>query len=424
MTSIASRVYINSFLVSFLATLAMILTVIIANENLEKIMLNLDFTNQRDFILGQHESDKQLDWETNSLIAKYVPNSISTDAISLPDIFEIHSGNHTEEIQINGRDFLINVYKNSGGTLYMARDITLFEENEATFTWIVIIASIILMGISFLLALISSRRLTQPLSLLSQKIQAIPIGKKIPKIQLKLKYTELYAISDTFNSFLTEIENFMRREHSLINLASHELRTPVAVILGAIEILKSRKYSEDSQEKIFNRIQNAAEEMNANTQTMLKLARRESIKNEEKEVLLSNLINEVLTDLKETHDINNRICFTQTSNDKIITDIILAKMLFRNLIQNALQHTNSQVNINIDDTKIVILDSGNGFTKEQLEWLKKKRAPNEDNAFGGLGLYIVTLICERMDWPLSIMENDAGGTTITIDYRKHHYPLS
>ncbi|MDK7178822.1 histidine kinase dimerization/phospho-acceptor domain-containing protein, partial [Micrococcus luteus] len=65
---------------------------------------------------------------------------------------------------------------------------------------------------------------------------------------------ELHSISDSFNQFLMQIEQFVQREKNLLNMASHELKTPLAVMLGGLDILDKRGNLSPKDEVTLQRI--------------------------------------------------------------------------------------------------------------------------------------------------------------------------
>ena len=87
-------------------------------------------------------------------------------------------------------------------------------------------------------------------------------------------------------------------------------------------------------------------------------------------------------------------------------------MLLRNVIQNALQHTTGAIQIHLDTEKITIQDQGSS-TKNNIDWTSPS---NQIPTQGGLGLYLVTLMCEQLNWTLHIESLEHAGTLITLTY--------
>jgi len=94
-------------------------------------------------------------------------------------------------------------------------------------------------------------------------------------------------------------------------------------------------------------------------------------------------------------------------------DPILAKMLVRNLIQNALQHTPvGTVGVELLAGGLSVSDSGPGLPTDSRMRLGGKPEHVEAPPDGALGLYLVTLIAERLGWSLLVPDVPRGGTCV------------
>jgi signal transduction histidine kinase len=415
MASIARRVYRTSFLLSSVAIIVMVVAVMLVNEDLEQTMLKVDFVSHRDFLLGQNAADEALHWHTANLTAIYLPKNELSNAV-LPPMFVGLPANYAGEWEEGGKEYLINVEGTDAGRLYMARDLTTFEAREELFVWVLTAIGGIILAFNFLLAVISSRRLVRPLVTLSDRIRATPVGPKMPQLTLDLQDDELVAIAHTFNQFLTELERYVKREYSLINLASHELRTPISVILGAAEVLESRHSLVKKDAETLARIKRAAEEMQINITTMLKLARREENTLVSSTIALPALLEAVIEELAQTYPVYQRVELTRVLEETVFSDPVLVKILIRNVLQNALQHTNQEILIEVANGRFTVSDNGQGLSAAQQAKLNGEINFDAQRPLSGLGLYIVTLICEKLRWSLSVYTNEKGGTTIEIGY--------
>lgn len=421
MPSISRRIYLHSFAVSAIVISLMAFIVTLVNDQLEITMLNIDLSNQKDFILTKNIDNQPVNIQSDHTIISYVPRASEHPTETLHPLFKKFPIGFSGEIIFDGREYLINIDPDLSGTFYIARDITAFEDGEAKYDSLILATAVVTILLSLALAILSSRRIVLPLQKLTRQISATPVAKRIPKIEEKFADKELQSIANTFNQYLTETEKFILREQSLVNLASHELRTPIAVILGALEVLEHRDGITDDNRVILERIYRAASEMQNNTSTMLKLARKENHADDvNRHFQADNIIGEVIDDLSLSHDMSNRVQFHRATQDQpaLYGDPTLAKMLFRNLVQNALQHTQSTITIESNHNTLSISDQGIGLSSEQQSILQGQTSTLTDNGFNGLGLYIVTLICERLNWKLKTDKRPEGGTTITVKYHE------
>lgn len=84
--SIARRVYRAILTVSVVATLAMVVTVLLVNEDLEHTMLDVEFAQERDFILMNHTGGEAFIWDTPELAVVFAPSEDVHPTV-LPEVF-------------------------------------------------------------------------------------------------------------------------------------------------------------------------------------------------------------------------------------------------------------------------------------------------------------------------------------------------
>lgn len=413
--SISRRVYRAILAVSVISMAAMVTIVVLVNEDLERTMLDVEFSQERDFILMNYTGGDLRIWDTPNLAVVFVPAGRSPPAV-LPPVFRELNGNYSGEIEIQGQTYLVTVDAVETGVLYIAKNITHFEDREALFQIALLIMALIIIAFSLLLAVISSRRIVRPLKLLSERISRIPVGPSMPHMEIDYVDAELHSIAVTFNRFLDELESYVRREQSLLNLASHELRTPIAVMSGALDILESRNQLNPNDQATLQRVRNACDEMRNNVNILLTLARRETSKPVREVFDVRPVVQQVIDDLKLSHDAGDRVMLHAPYPFTVSTDPAMARMLLRNLIQNAVQHTKNGIRVTLSRSVIEIEDQGTGLTDDQQAIvLGQRKLSSEDATLSGLGLYIVTLMTERLGWQLDITQTDNNGTRILLD---------
>lgn len=413
--SISRRVYRAILAVSVVATLSMVVTVLLVNEDLEHTMLDVEFAQERDFILMNHTGEEAFIWDTPELAVVFAPSDDVHPNV-LPEVFQGLPQNYSAEIERGDETYLVAVESVSGGVLYIAKNITHFEKREALFGLALIIIAVVILAFSLLLAVFSSRRIVRPLKLLSERISRIPVGPNMPRMESDYSDVELHSIALTFNRFLDELESYVRREQSLLNLASHELRTPIAVMSGALEVIESRDQLNDKDRATLSRVRRSCDEMRDNVNILLKLARRESEDREHEIIEVSPVARRVISDLKVSLSGTDRVNLNTVSELRVRADPAIVAMLLRNIIQNAVQHTKGEIQVTVSEKSVEIEDSGTGLSADQQAILmRQKSLSNDGRALSGLGLYIVTLMAERLDWLLEITQTNANGTKIRLN---------
>lgn len=414
--SISRRTYRAILAVSIVSMIVMVTTVLLVNEDLEQTMLSVEFAQERDFILMNRNDQDTLVWDTPNLVVVFVPKGQLRPMV-MPKIFRGLPINFSGELEERDLTYLVNTEAMDKGTLFMAKNITHFEDRESLFQMALGVMSLVVISLSLLLAVLSSRRIVMPLRRLSEQISSVPVGPAMPHIKTDYVDEELYSIATTFNRFLSELESYVKREQSLLSLASHELRTPIAVMSGALDILEQRDQLNDNDKATLQRLRRSCTEMKDNVEILLKLTRREEGTNELESIDVAQLAEQVIDDLRVRYQMGDRVTLASLGTCRVVADRVMVRMLLRNLIQNALQHTIHDVHVTLSPGRMEIKDIGAGLTSEQQSILLGQKNMFRDGApLSGLGLYIVTLMCERLDWTLRVAQADNRGTIIQVEF--------
>jgi len=402
------RTVLGAVLVTFLVTVA---AVIVTNEKLEDALLQLDLQSERDFILENARPNEILLWDTVMLKAYYAPPGMAVDE-RLPAIFHDLPLPFSGELEIGPATFLITTSEVGGGHFYLAKDITLFEKREDEFHMSLFVLGIFVVVLGVVLTRITSHQLVAPIRRLSQQIRATTPAARMQRVEAQYKDAELQAIAQSFNLFLGELETFFRREQSLMGLASHELRTPIAVIAGALDVIEQRGSIAGASAAPLARIRAAVDEMTTNVAMILKLTRRQSGDDRRERIDLTALADEVRDDLGR-HHVNavERIVVDvrMQAQAHVTADPALVKMLLRNLLGNAVQHTPGRITVTINLETLDVADEGAGLPQAYRDYLNDPQADaSELLSLSGLGLFIVSLACERLGWRLQEIPAQSG----------------
>lgn len=403
MQSISARVHRTFFAFGIGVAVLMAMLMMTVNNDLESTMLENDLDDEVNFLLTRHDASQLLEWQSADLMIYYIPHA-HRPPVDLPKVFQALSIPFSGEVETGHETYLVRAIRHTDADIFVAKDISAYEKREAAFQFILACISAVMLLLTYYFARLGSQRLTAPLSDLTQRLRAMVPGKNMPRLPDHYQDGELRLIAETFNAFLGEMEAYVRREQSLMNLASHELRTPIAVVSGAAEILLHRGLLDPADEKTVIRMKNACSEMGENVDVLLKLARRGTTAGHAETVDVPLLLKEVREDLANRFALDDRLDI-QVQIPLLKTDRALLKMLLLNLVQNALQHTNAKVELLVDEAGVRVCDRGAGLSLP---------AQHDLAAGGGLGLYIVTLICEAVGWQLQIDTREGGGTVVSV----------
>jgi signal transduction histidine kinase len=402
MISIGSRIYRAIALVSLVSLLAMFAITAWVSEDLESTMLKVEMANERDFFIAQQfEPGRPVHRQFSGLTVVYLPaghklSSIDDTQADLPMLFKGVAPPYSGEVRYHDETYLVSATALDGGIMYLARNITHFEQREWMFRVAMLVSLVLIAALIVVLATLGAKRVVKPLQNLSDQIRAMQVGAQMQRLPTEWRDSELQAIAQSFNEFVGHLEAFVRREKSLLNLASHELRTPLTVA----------------------RIRRATEEMQSNVDILLALARKDQGASVvATSVSLSTEVNRVLDDLAGSYSVQSRVELRAFAPGQVVADATMVRMLLRNLVQNALQHTRRRVFITVHADYFDVRDEGEGLSSQAQDVLAGRvTLGQEPGAVHGLGLYLVTLMIERLGWTLQVVDASSQGTLLRVFY--------
>ena len=410
---ISKKFFSSVFLINIVLVLVMAALVVTLTKRLESDFLRQDLIEERNFILSEHQLDEPLFHRTKNIIIEYLPMRVPALEPKTGLFQNLNVGQHMQ-IEFDERRYLISIENVEQGRFYHARDVSQIFEREMGFLKTVFGIALLTILISFILAYSSSRKIVAPLRSLAREIRHAQGGKDFRLTEDEFEDRELGEIATVFNEFIGQLSQYVERERALVSMASHELKTPVSVILGALEVFESQHSITPSGQRVLNRIHTAAREMSDNIDVLLKLSRHDGGLSPQ-QIQLGRITTQVLEDLSSQFEIESRVCHGAADVEHwVIADPILVKMLLRNLIQNALQHTSGIIQLKLTEEHFEVIDQGTDgiHTRPVLPVTRPGNSSTSSNT--GLGLYIVTMICDRLGWSVHVRENDHGGSTVSI----------
>jgi signal transduction histidine kinase len=231
------------------------------------------------------------------------------------------------------------------------------------------------------------------------------------------------------NERLREQEKIQKE---FINVAAHELRTPIQPILGLSGILHSKIRNTDQREMIDIVIRNARR-LQRLSQDILDVSKIESrlLKLSKSKVDLTEIIKTSISDINNIPDTgienkNVNIEFQPKESIVVNADRDRLYQVISNLLKNALKFTeDGTVILNIErkydinnkdhvEALVTITDSGKGIDPEILPRLFSKFATKSDTGTG-LGLYISRAIIEAHGGKMWARNNESGrGATFSF----------
>ena len=323
----------------------------------------------------------------------------------------------TTKLELNNKIFFLQISK------------VLNKENEYSiiFAAIIFIVNVISLIITLGFGSRASKKMLLPIKNMTKATRAISVNALEKRLNVSTSHDELKQLAETFNEMLNRIQNSYEMQNQFVSDASHELRTPIAVIQGYANMLY--RWGKDDKavlDESITAIKSESYNMQQLVEKLLFLAR--SDKKTQKVYKEDFCINELITEIiKETKliDVSHEISSEINENLSVYADKNLLKQALRIFIDNSIKYTPIGGTIKLNsyikrsNLTIEIIDTGIGIAKDDLPHIftrfyrcDKSRA--KESGGTGLGLSISKWIIGKHNGSILVESKLGMGTKITI----------
>ena len=293
--------------------------------------------------------------------------------------------------------------------VYAVENIDAIEWDDVSFA----IFQLIIFGLGLLIFIISvlvsikmARRISMPFTNLAIQLENNKNESYAPLTVEGEPSLEIMQTLKGVNSYRSRIQDAFIREKAFTRYISHELRTPMTVIRGAVSVLRLLK--NEKSNKQCNRIDMAVIEMEHLIHTFLLLARDEDLSGLNS-FISKEYIRNLIIDIEPTIKANQVEFHQQLQCEfNIAAQSLLFSAVIKNLLKNAINCSIAgNVDLFISPERIDVIDNGVGLDAK----------PRGYEGFG-IGLNIVRDICEKYHWQFSIKNNESKGCTASVIFKK------
>jgi signal transduction histidine kinase len=403
---------------TLLITLNAGITFFVMGNNLSRMIANLIETEADTFIY-KYEKDRTTPLPHSKYINMY------EGVENLPEHFEdlvkaLPPGVHTIDDPDKKHPIHVGVIQlpdkeNPYFMFFHGREF--FEENAWLHPRQILMISLALLLIpGIIIGYITSRMLFAPVVTLIEQIKDLNPDNIPARFSQQHAKNELGMLTRTVETTMNRINAFIQREKQFTRDASHELRTPLTIVKGAVEIMETQPELETNPllKKPLKRISRSVKDMETTIETFLWLAREEG--GTEEPCRVEPVVRKAIEDnhyLIEDKDIQLHMNVFYDKTVRAREEVVYIAVT--NLIRNAFHFTSrGSVTITLDDAHIGIQDTGMGIEADQIDSVTRSHVKGEKSQGFGLGLSIVSRLCKRFDWQLTIESAPGKGTRTRI----------
>lgn len=321
-----------------------------------------------------------------------------------------------------------------GEKIYWIRGISLHTDKsvivQTTFK-INIIMIIILICLAALGGYFIISRAFVPVGRISKTAKSIADSSDLTqRINIGEGKDEISALANTFDEMLDKLQQSFEKEKQFTSDASHELRTPIAVIMSECEYMtECAKTTEEFMESA-DSIKRQTDKMSKLVSELLMISRMDK-----NTMTLNFEVTDISELLKFVCDEQEELNQNSTRLVRNIRDNVIAKVdrgsmtrLLVNLISNAYKFTEAggEVTVSLSENKssvsISVKDSGIGISKDELPkiWERFYQADtartHSENSGAGLGLSMVKWIAEKHNGKVTVESEPGKGSEFVFTF--------
>ena len=314
--------------------------------------------------------------------------------------------------------------------VFIVAHISAGERQEALDSFNTVVQVLLLaIALALVLAWLAAGNVLAPLKNFSQTLKSISESNLNRRIQIRGK-GELAQLGNTFNSMMDRIEDSFAIQRNFINDAGHELKTPITIIRGHLELMD---IDTTLQQETVDLAIDELDRMNRLVEDLVLLAKAErpdflQIETIELSSFVTELFSKLQTLGERNWNLDNQILSGRMTGDRQrITQAII------NLASNAVQHTIADSLIvfgaKLDGDPLLeagaanrvefwIRDTGNGIAADEQErifnrFARVKNARRQSEG-SGLGLAIVRAVVEAHGGAINLQSKLGIGSTFSL----------
>jgi signal transduction histidine kinase len=259
----------------------------------------------------------------------------------------------------------------------------------------------------------------KPVRSMIEQADTISATEPGERLEISSGGAELRVLATRLNAMLDRIEDAAARERSFLDDASHELRTPIAIVRGELELARARATSNPELVDALDSVLDEVERLERLAHNLLVLARSRSgsLTAGDNPVDLETVVERAVRDIARRAE-NQHVAIDYAGNAVVNGDESALQRAVLNMLDNAVRYASSEVTVSIEaHPSIVILsvvDDGPGFGDLLPQAFDRFiRDPGQGGGMG-LGLAITAAIATAHGGYVSADNRPSGGAQVCL----------
>lgn len=272
-----------------------------------------------------------------------------------------------------------------------------------------------------------SSRAIRPIAEMSVAAESISVKNLSTRINVQSTATELEQLASVLNNTFDRLQSAFERQAQFTADASHELRTPISVILSHAELALSRPRTGEEYQRALQACRRASLRMKSLIDSLLLLARFDSGEStvELQPILLDQLVQDAVDLVQPLAEERHIELNCRAESVTVLGEQERLFQVVTNLLTNSIRYNNVNGSVDIEvtsengDAVIRVADTGVGIAAEDLphifdRFYRVDKARSHADGGCGLGLAICHTIIEGLHGTIQATSEPGIGTTIEV----------
>lgn len=247
------------------------LGVVFIAEEYERVLVGSILTSQAHDYAGRLQREPGIDLPRSDRVNAY--QLLPDNRGEVPDVFLAQLPGIREVRNAQGDEVFLGIFDTAAGRLFFVMDLHDIEALERYLA--VVLAVVVLAGTAFSawLGWLFSGRVVRPVRQLAEAVASLPVRPERTALAENLPADELGRLATAIDDYQARLAAAAEAEQTFLGDANHELRTPIAVVRGATELLLEDSADMPALQPRLHRLERGIRELSELIDALMRLAR-------------------------------------------------------------------------------------------------------------------------------------------------------
>jgi len=379
--------------------------------------------NSSTYLLQVRSHDNEIVWRSSNLLSDTLPGLSNLRPLDMQTSDRVATW-----ISVRGVSYRLVVVKDGRAEVaaaYPADEVDFMLRKLFSMLLYSIPALIVVsIGTGWFLA----KRALRPVDLIARAAKRITAERLAERLPLPISNDEIGRLTDILNEMIARLERSFEQVRQFTSDASHELKTPLAILMGELEVALRNEAMTDEARVVLESCLEEVIRLTQVVQGLLDLSRADSgqIAIDRKSISVSALLEDLCEDIEILSEPKAIIVSSSIQQNLfVLGDQVRLHQAFLNVLENALKYTGEHGSVTVElraefnQVILSVADTGVGIASDQLSrifdrFYRVDQARSKNIQGTGLGLSIVRWVVEMHGGTISVQSELGVGTKFTI----------